>query len=195
MCAFWEAFGVDCSTEHRIVWIPVVTYAALIFISSTCFEYLRTWLWLPVEQRAVHTLSTAAHAHIMSLSCDFHDSKNTSDLVQALQGAKGMVNLLDIICFQVLPLLIDIIAAFVFLWSFAGPLMGVIMIVTSFSYLYLTSKMIAFRTKSRRRYVKYHRKEWTVGHSSMDGWTTASVSAQASPSFTGSDVGASYSTC
>ena len=158
------------------VWLPVAIYAALLFISGgACIGWLRKWLWLPIEQYSYDALSTASHSHIMSLSSDFHDSKTSSDLTQAVHGGRSVSDLLETVCFQVVPMFIDLAVAFTYLWYFFGPYMGFIMAVTVISYLYITTKLVAVRAERRRQYITVYRKEWTVGQQSMDGWITASV--------------------
>ena len=130
---------------------------------------------MPIEQYSYDALSTASHAHLMSLSSDFHDSKTSSDLTQAVHGGRSVSDLLETVCFQVVPMFIDLTVAFAYLWSLFGPYMGFIMAVTVISYFYITTKLVAVRAGKRRDYVTVYRKEWTVGQQSLDGWSTASV--------------------
>lgn len=162
--------------QNRNLWLPVITYTVLLFISGgACIGWLRKWLWLPLEQYSYDALSTASHAHIMSLSSDFHDSKTSSDLSQAIAGGRSVSDLLDTVCFQVLPMFIDLSVAFAYLWSLFGPYMGFIMAATTIAYLYVTTKLVAKRAEMRREFITVYRKEWTIGQQSLDGWTTASV--------------------
>lgn len=130
---------------------------------------------MPLEQYSYDALSTASHAHLMSLSSDFHDSKTTSDLTQAVNGGRSVADLLETVCFQVIPMFIDLAVAFGYLWSNFGPYMGLLMLATVTSYLYVTTKLVSMRADKRRGYVAVYRKEWTVGQQSLDGWNTASV--------------------
>ncbi|KAG0649532.1 Adenosinetriphosphatase [Hyphodiscus hymeniophilus] len=167
---------VDGTDPARNIWLPVICYAVLLFASSgACIGWLRKWLWMPLEQYSYDALSTASHAHILSLSSDFHDSKTSSDLTQAVSGGRSVADLLETVCFQVIPMFIDLAVAFTYLWSFFGPYMGFIMAVTAISYLYITTKLVAVRAEKRREYVTVYRREWTVGQQSLDGWGTASL--------------------
>ncbi len=131
---------------------------------------------MPLEQYSYDALSTAAHSHLMNLSSDFHDNKTSSDLSQAIQGGRSVSTLLETICFRVLPMFIDLAIAFAYLWALFGPYMGLMMISTVVSYLYITTKLYAQKASKRREYITVFRKEWTVGQQSLDGWNTASVS-------------------
>ena len=152
------------------------------FISGgACIGWIRRWLWIPLEQYSYDALSTAAHAHLMSLSSDFHDNKTSSDLSQAIHGGRSVADLLETVCFQVIPMFIDLAIAFAYLWSLFGPYMGLMMAATVLSYLYITTKLYARRASKRRDYITIYRKEWTIGQQSLDGWSTASVRPLRSP--------------
>jgi ABC-type bacteriocin/lantibiotic exporter with double-glycine peptidase domain len=158
------------------IWLPVVIYTVLRFVSGgACIGWIRRWLWIPLEQYSYDALSTASHAHLMSLSSDFHDNKTSSDLSQAVHGGRSVADLLETVCFQVIPMFIDLAIAFAYLWTLFGAYMGLMMAATVISYLYITTKLYARRASKRRDYITIYRKEWTIGQQSLDGWSTASV--------------------
>ena len=146
------------------------------FVSGSAgIGWIRRWLWIPLEQYSYDALSTASHSHLMSLSSDFHDNKTSSDLTQAVHGGRSVADLLETVCFQVVPMFIDLTVAFAYLWSLFGPYMGLLMVATVVSYLYITTKLYSLRASKRRDYITIYRKEWTIGQQSLDGWGTASV--------------------
>ncbi|KIN01787.1 hypothetical protein OIDMADRAFT_196334 [Oidiodendron maius Zn] len=171
-----SAYAQGDSTRN--IWLPVVAYAVLLFVNGDAgIGWIRKWLWLPLEQRSYVALSTASQAHIMSLSSDFHesDNKNTSDLMQAATTGRSVIDLLETICFQVVPMFVDSVIAFGYLWFLFGPFMGLIVATTFFSYLYITAKFIAATAEQRRQYTAVHRKEYIVGHQSLESWNIASL--------------------
>lgn len=130
---------------------------------------------MPVEQYSKNSLSTASHAHLMNLSSDFHDSKSSSDLSQAMHGGSSVLSLVETVCFELVPMFNDLGFAFIIFWTLYGPYMGLLITTVSATYLYATTKMIARRQEMRRQYITNYRREWTVGQESLDGWITASV--------------------
>lgn len=178
---YLEALLTMVEIDHNI-WLPVVVYTAFRFMnSSSCIGWLQKWLWMPVEYYSYDALSTASHAHIMTLSSDFHDNKSSSDLIQAVSGGRSVADLLETVCFQVVPMFIDLAVAFGYLWSRFGPYMGLMMVTTASTYLYVTTKLVSMRAGKRRKYIAVMRKEWQVGYDSLDGWATASVSFPSRP--------------
>lgn len=173
---YWVLTYSDSIGRLPNVWLPVLGYALLLFISGgACLGWLRKWLWLPVEQYSYDAISTASHAHLMNLSSDFHDNKTSSDLTQAISGGRSVPDLLETACFEVVPMFIDLIVAFAYLSTLFGPLMGLILAIEAITYFYVTTKLIAFRAGKRREYIAIYRKEWNVAQQSLDGWNTASV--------------------
>jgi ABC-type bacteriocin/lantibiotic exporter with double-glycine peptidase domain len=179
-----EVSGLDSVSKARLtrkdhsqkIWLAIALFAVLRFISGgSCIGWIQRWLWIPVEQYGYDALNTASHAHIMNLSSDFHDSKTSSDLLQAMRGGSSVAELLDLVCFQVLPMFIDLAIAVAYLWSIFGPYMGLMIAATAASYFYVTTKLVSLRAPKRREYITVMRKEWAVGYSSLDGWITASV--------------------
>ncbi|XMA10963.1 hypothetical protein WAI453_003754 [Rhynchosporium graminicola] len=158
------------------IWLPITTYTALRFINGSAgISWLKDWLWMPLEQYSYDALSTASHAHLMSLSSDLHDSKSSSDLSQAIHGGRSVTELLDLVCFRVLPMFIDLAVAFGYLWTHYGAYMGLMMVSTVVSYLYITTKLYSKRAEMRREYITIYRREYTMGQQSLDGWNTASL--------------------
>ncbi|KAM3071158.1 hypothetical protein ACMFMF_007634 [Clarireedia jacksonii] len=156
-------------------WISILLYSALRFITGgACLSTVRKWLWMPLEQYAYHTLSAKSHAHVMSLSSDFHDAKSSSEVFQAVHGGRSVRELLEMACFEIVPMFIDLAIAFAYFGAY-GPYMFLVLAVTSTTYLYVTAKLIAMRADHRRDLITTSRKEWTTGQESLDGWTTASL--------------------
>ncbi|KAK1585703.1 ABC transporter [Colletotrichum navitas] len=154
-------------------WIGVAIYGLLrIAASDAGIEFLREWLYLPLEVYADGALSTAAYRHILNLSADFHDSKSTSDISLAMYGGSSISDLLESICFQALPMLIDLVVAVVYLSVILGPYEGLITIATSTLFLFIATKMIAVMKERRRAHVNAQYAEHYVRQTGITGWHT-----------------------
>ncbi|TDZ21857.1 Heavy metal tolerance protein [Colletotrichum orbiculare MAFF 240422] len=154
-------------------WIGVAIYGLLrIAASDAGIEFLREWLYLPLEVYADGALSTAAYRHILNLSADFHDSKSTSDISLAMYGGSSISDLLESICFQALPMLIDLVVAVVYLSVILGPYEGLITLATSTLFLFIATKMIAVMKERRRAHVNAQYAEHYVRQTGISGWHT-----------------------
>jgi ABC-type transport system involved in Fe-S cluster assembly fused permease/ATPase subunit len=161
----------------RGAWIAVAVYAALTFANSgACIGWLQFWLWQPVEDYSYNALNTAAYSHVMNLSCDFHEAKEPSEIHQAVLQGRSITGLVDTICFQLIPMFIDLILVFAFLYYLFGPYMALNLAITTLFYLYTTTKLVKITQARRRDYILFWRKEWRSAHNSLDNWRVASVS-------------------
>ncbi|KAF3801024.1 Heavy metal tolerance protein [Colletotrichum gloeosporioides] len=159
--------------DFSSAWIGVGIYGLLrIAASDAGIEFLREWLYLPLEVYADGALSTAAYRHILNLSADFHDSKSTSDISLAMYGGSSISDLLESICFQALPMLIDLVVAVVYLSITLGPYEGFITITTSTLFLFIATKMIAVMKERRRAHVNAQYAEHYVRQTGITGWHT-----------------------
>nr|XP_036579792.1 heavy metal tolerance protein [Colletotrichum truncatum]KAF6787472.1 heavy metal tolerance protein [Colletotrichum truncatum] len=159
--------------DFSSAWIGVAIYGLLrIAASDAGIEFLREWLYLPLEVYADGALSTAAYRHILNLSADFHDSKSTSDISLAMYGGSSISDLLESICFQALPMLIDLVVAVVYLSVTLGPYEGFITITTSTLFLFIATKMISVMKERRRAHVNAQYAEHYVRQTGISGWHT-----------------------
>ena len=74
-------------------------------------------LWRPIEQNAERSLQTATYNHIMDLSRDFHTEKQSGELYTSISQGSSMINILDTVIFQILPVFIDLVLAAVYLYE------------------------------------------------------------------------------
>ncbi len=136
-------------------WRQVLIYAGLRLLSSESgIHMLRRYLWLPVEFYSQEALSVAAYSHIMGLSSEFHDSQSSSDLIVAIGSGQSISNMLESICFQAVPMVIDLVVAFAYLSSKFGPYEGFITIATGVAFMQAVAHMIATYKEKRKQRVK-----------------------------------------
>lgn len=159
--------------NHTNPWIQVLIYASLKFAASEAgVSLLRQWLWIPVEFYSSGALSTAAYSHVLNLSSDFHDAKSSSDIMMAIQSGQNVSNMLESVCFSAIPMLIDMVVAFVYLSVTFGPYEGLITIATSIIFLYIATRMISKLRSARQNEVSAFFEEHYVRQAGIQGWTT-----------------------
>lgn len=138
--------------------------------------WIQFWLWQPLQQYSYDALNTAAHAHVMNLSSDFHENKEPSEIHQAVFQGRSVTGLVDTVCFQLIPMFIDLVLVFSYLYYLFGPYMALIPAFTTILYLYSTTKLVSLAAKRRRAYITDYRNEWMAAYSSLGNWRVASVS-------------------
>ncbi|KAL2166389.1 hypothetical protein VTG60DRAFT_2818 [Thermothelomyces hinnuleus] len=133
---------------------------------------LRSNLWVPVSQHTYRALTTAAFEHVHSLSLDFHLGKHTGEVLSALNKGASINQFLEQVTFQVVPMLVDLLLAIVYVYVKFGPLYALFISVTTFYYLHLTIRMAATRADQRRDMVNADRAEEAVKNDSIMSYET-----------------------
>lgn len=160
------------SSDHpQQAFIDIAIYI-LITVLMANISRLQSWLWLPVEANTAARLEKASYNHIMELSCDFHDSKKTGSLFQAMQQGQSIVSLIDEIGFTLLPQLADFFIALGTFYYLFGSYMTLIGVTTGTIYILLTSWSTAKTGVHRRRLMKTYRDKYENRHETVGNWTT-----------------------
>ena len=144
-------------------WTQVIIFAGLRLLASEAgIHLLRRYLWLPVEYYSEEALSIAAYSHVMRLSSDFHDSKSSSDLIVAISQGSSVSNMLESVCFQAIPSIIDLIVAFSYLSLKFGPYEGFITVATGIAFIQAVAMMIGDYKERRKTMVKAYVPPWCI---------------------------------
>ncbi|KAK8055277.1 hypothetical protein PG993_000504 [Apiospora rasikravindrae] len=160
----------------RDPWAEVVVFASLKLASSEAgISLLRNMLWLPVDYYAVEALSNAAYSHVMRLSSDFHDSQSSSDLILAISSGHHISNMLESICFQALPMILDLMVAFIYLSVKFGAYEGFITIATGVAFIQAATYIVGMFKDRRNKMVKTYFEEHYVRQAGIQGWHTVSA--------------------
>lgn len=168
-----EAATEESPTTSWNPWIQVLIFAGLrLSASEAGISLLRQRLWLPVQQFSERAMVEAAHRHILNLDAEFHDTKSLSDMVLAIQNGESIGSILETICFELIPNLIDLGVACIYLTVKFGPWEGLITISTSTIFIYLSTAAIARSRAVHQTYTKSWFEEWYIMNSGFSGWTT-----------------------
>lgn len=165
--------GSASEQASRNPWIQVLIFAGLkLSASEAGVSLIRSILWLPVEQYSEGAIVEGAHTHILNLDAQFHDTKTLSDMLLAVQNSDSISGMLNTICFELIPNIIDVGIAFIYLTAKFGPWEGLITIGTSTIFIYLTTSTIARSRAARQAYHKAYYDEWYIMNSGFTGWST-----------------------
>lgn len=162
-------------------WIQVLIFAALkLSASEAGVSLIRSILWLPVDQYSEGAIVEGAHAHILNLDAHFHDTKTLSDMLLAVQNSDSISGMLNTVCFELIPNIIDVGIAFIYLTAKFGPWEGLITIGTSTMFIYLATSTIARSRAARQACNKAYYDEWYIMNSGFTGWSTVASFNQTS---------------
>lgn len=174
---------LDCldGKNDKNPWVQVIIFAVLKLIASESgLIMIRRRLWIPVELYSFDAISTAAYSHVLNLSSDFHDTKSSSDIMMAIQSGQSVSNMLESVCFQAIPMFIDMTVASIYLSITFGPYEGFITIATATLFLYVATRMMAALKSARRSEVSAWFEEHYIRQAGIQGWSTVACFNQIS---------------
>lgn len=128
---------------------------------------------LPLEMYTRQRITTAAFDQVMGLSMDFHDDKDSAEIMRAIDQGMALTDILDVLVTVLVPAFIDIFVSFWY-FSYLFGLYASFMVVVGFAaYLALDIKSTTWLFGKRRIKTKTSREESRVKHQAMQNWTTA----------------------
>jgi ABC-type transport system involved in Fe-S cluster assembly fused permease/ATPase subunit len=165
----------DAENEMHVPWTMIFLYILSRLLGSQAgISLLRSWLWLPVEKSAHVQLSVTGYNHVMNMSCDFHDSKASAKLWQTLHRGASIVQLFELLSFELLPMVADLVLAISVFWWLFDSYMAFLVACVVLLFLWSTKKSIGLKTTKRRAYIKAWEDEYRQLAESSQNWTTVS---------------------
>ncbi|KAI1268835.1 hypothetical protein F5Y18DRAFT_169124 [Xylariaceae sp. FL1019] len=157
-------------------WLQVGIFAVFRFLDSEAgIPLIRHLLWMPVDYYSQEALSVAAYSHVMNLSSEFHDGQSSSDLQVAISNGYHISSLLESICFQAVPMVIDLVVAFSYLSVKFGPYEGFITMATGLAFIQAAAKLIARFKEKRKKLVSTFFEEHYTRQAGIQGWHTVNA--------------------
>lgn len=124
-----------------------------------------------VSQFAYSELKSAAFAHVMGLSMDYHSVKSSGKLTKAIEQGTDLTSIIDNF-FTAGPMLIDLAIAAVYLTSEFDVYMGFIVLTSSILHIYATLKTNSVTVPLERISSDRTRVESEVLYDSVTNWQT-----------------------
>lgn len=140
------------------------------WISSSVVSQIRYMLWLPVEQYADGSLKKAAYNRIMGLSRDFHTEKRSGELYTSIGQGRSLTSIIEVLLFKVVPMLVDLTVAFVYLCWIFGPYLALIAGATTMLFLWTSAYFVGQQREPMRRLSGLTRKEYQVMYDTVGGY-------------------------
>ena len=148
--------AVDLVSEGKqvnlnLLWFVIGSYA-LARLGQVFFDEAKEFVFARVAQKAVRGAALKAFQHLHSLSLAFHLNRQTGGLTRAIdRGSKGIEFLLRFAAFEIVPVLVELIAVGIVLWVTFGLLYAVVTVTTVLIYIIYTIKVTEWRIGIRRQ--------------------------------------------
>ena len=131
----------------------ILVYSALMFISAGA-PMMRDAIFTPVSQKALALSAVESFSHSLSLSMDFHQTKQTGGLSRIIdRGARSTESLIRMVILTVGPSLVELaMASFVLTTSFHNWQLAAVVNVSIVVYIFVTVTISNWRIKHRRQW-------------------------------------------
>ncbi|KAL1958250.1 hypothetical protein VTO42DRAFT_4758 [Malbranchea cinnamomea] len=158
-----------------VPWKQIVSFAVLRLLDSgSGLPAIRRFMWLPLENYSYEKLSVTAFNQIMTLSCDFHDSKHSGKLWHTVYRGQSVKDVVSSICFRVIPMIVDLVLAVSVLYYIFDAYMALIVAAVALIFVWSSGKIVAKQRETRRKWIKKRSDEFTVLTESTSNWKTVS---------------------
>ncbi len=140
----------------------ILAYSGLGLIAASA-PLMRDAIFTPVSQKALALSAVETFGHTLTLSLDFHQSKQTGGLARIIdRGARSTESLIRSVLFSLGPSLIELaMASYVFTTRFHDPMLAAVLIASIVVYIAVTVVISNWRIK--------HRREWNEADSEAAG--------------------------
>ena len=159
----------------KIPWHSLALWMIYQWLSSQAgLSLVKSLAELPLQQFAFKALSSAAFEHIMHLDMVFHNAKNSGELIRAIEQGQNLQGLLEFACFEVGPMFIDLIIAFVYVYLLFDVYMALILLTVGVLYVYIGTKTTVWSIKQRKVFNTASRNESSIQNEAINNWQTVS---------------------
>ncbi len=148
--------AVDLVSEGKevnlnLLWFVTGSYA-LARLGQVFFDEAKEFVFARVAQKAVRGAALKAFQHLHNLSLSFHLNRQTGGLTRAIdRGSKGIEFLLRFAAFEIVPVLVELIAVGIVLWATFGLAYAAVTVTTVIIYIIYTIKVTEWRIGIRRK--------------------------------------------
>ncbi|KLO97429.1 vacuolar membrane protein HMT1 [Fusarium fujikuroi] len=127
---------------------------------------------IPIKQYSYRSLTNAAFNHVLSLPMEFHSERDSAEVMKAIEQGEALTNVLDMLIIEILPTVIDLAIAFVFLYWKFNSYVALAMAIGSVLFVTFEVKATGWNLDNRRESTKSKREEVRVMHQAVQGWQT-----------------------
>jgi len=155
-----DGLGHHAAYASDLIWI--VTYSALGFIATSA-PLMRDAIFTPISQKALALSAVETFSHTLTLSLDFHQTKQTGGLSRIIdRGARSTESLISSVLFNLGPSVIELaMACYIFVSRFHDWVLAAVLVSSIIVYIVVTVTISNWRIR--------HRREWNEADSEAAG--------------------------
>lgn len=128
-----------------------------------------------IHNSSFKQVSTLAMAKLMKLSSDFHSSKNTGESLKAIDQAGSLNSLVELLIFQIIPVVFDLIIAMVYVAHLLGAYLTLAIFGISATYISLGIVSSFWIRPKQRIYTEIGITERGLAYELVSNWITITL--------------------
>jgi ABC-type transport system involved in Fe-S cluster assembly fused permease/ATPase subunit len=140
--------------------------------SSSGLSILDNFAQTGLSNLAFERMKDLAYKHLLSLSMDFHTSKDSGEVLKAVDQASSLNSLIEVVLFGVLPIFIDLFVAMYYVTCLFDAYMTFIILFMGMAYVWLGFIVTTILQPRRRTWVKKQRIESAIMNETVHNWQT-----------------------
>jgi ABC-type transport system involved in Fe-S cluster assembly fused permease/ATPase subunit len=127
---------------------------------------------LVITNSAYRRITLLAYEHVLGLSMDFHTSKDSGEVLKAVEQASSLNSLIEMVLFDVCPILLDLVVAMYYVTSLFDAYMAFIILFMGAAYISIGWYSTSLSQPKRRDYVEKQRMESSTVNETVHNWQT-----------------------
>ncbi|RYN15870.1 Heavy metal tolerance protein [Alternaria tenuissima] len=161
-------------TESGIVpWGDIGLWVLFSCISSyACSGVLDGIAELVISNCAYRRITLLAYGHVLDLSMDFHTSKNSGEVLKAIEQAASLSRLIQMVLFDMAPILLDLVIAMHYVAHLFDAYMAFIILFMGAAYIATGFHFTTLAQPKQRDYVEKQRTESSTVNETVHNWQT-----------------------
>ncbi|KAF1831639.1 hypothetical protein BDW02DRAFT_42073 [Decorospora gaudefroyi] len=127
---------------------------------------------LVISNSAYRRITLLAYKHVLGLSMDFHTSKDSGEVLKAVEQASSLNSLIEMVLFDISPILLDLFTAMYYVTHLFDAYMAFIILFMGAAYITIGWYFTTLSQPKRRDYVEKQRTESSTVNETVHNWQT-----------------------
>ena len=154
-------------------WKDIGLWLLYSFINGpTVFSILDSLANMFITNSSYRLITLLAYDHVLRLSMSFHTSKDSGEVMKAIEQASSLNTLIEMVLFNIAPMFLDILVAMFYITHLFNAYMVFIVLYMGAAYVAIGFYFTTLSQPKRRDYVENQRAESSTVNETVHNWQT-----------------------
>jgi ABC-type transport system involved in Fe-S cluster assembly fused permease/ATPase subunit len=177
VCQIWSPLYIGRAVDDLAIGVTptenVAAFTMLVLLGKACQE-VQQYIYLKVKQTAFNEVAMHTFAHLHSLSLDFHLTKQTGEVLRAIdRGQTSANNVVNYLFLRLVPTFVEVcVVCVIFATRFEDGKLAAVVFAAAYLYAHMTFSVTQWRKKFRKRMNKQDNKANSLAVDSLTNFET-----------------------